>query len=157
MLRTLPFILLLVACKKAPTAESCGKLTATIEGKSIGDLTYGLAHKAHDAYEVAMFNIDKTKCADVLNPNGRVIPDGEVSVEAFAGGDGMMSKGVVYDANTLAGDNVSASLVGDAPKAKGDKVQICVQDATIEIGFGKNQGKKLVLNGLFTGTYCGGE
>jgi hypothetical protein len=155
MLRLLAATAFLVACKKTPTAESCGKLAVAIEGKPLPQLTHGLARKHHGGYEITMMNLDKTTCANILDANGRVIPDGEVSVKAFAGGDGMMSKGVVYDANTEIGDRVAATLIGDPPKAKGDPVRICVQDATIEIGFGSDRGKHVAITGLFEGTYCG--
>src|SRR5512133_347219 len=124
-MRTLPIVLgiALVAaagCKKKPTAESCGPLKLSIAGKELPAMTYGLAFKSDGAYNVEMFNMNKTTCEDVTNPKGRSVPEGEVSVTAFAGGSGMMKQGVVYRANTVAGDKVSADVLLE-PKAKGDK------------------------------------
>jgi hypothetical protein len=158
-MRTLSLVLgiALVAsmgCKKKPTAESCGPLKLTLPGKELPALTVGLGYKTDGAFEVTMFNINKTTCEDVTNPKGRNVPEGEISISAFAGGSGMMSQGVSYDANTVAGSKVSVDLLTE-PKAKGDKVQLCVQDAKIEIAFGPDKGKELVVNGLFEGTYCG--
>ena len=157
-MRTLPIILVALlasaGCKKKPTAESCGPLKLSMAGKDLPAMTYGLAIKKHDGYEVEMFNMNKTTCENVLDTKGRNIPEGEDSVTAFAGGSGMMRSGVVYHANTVAGDKVKADVLLE-PKAKGDKVQICVQDAKIEIAFGEDKGKELTINGLFEGQYCG--
>ena len=102
-----------VGCgKKSPTAESCGTLKVTLDGKPLPALTYGLAiKKSTGAYEVDMFNMNKTTCENLLDTHGRMVPEGEVSVKAFAGGTGMMSQGVVYNANTEAGSNIKASLL----------------------------------------------
>jgi hypothetical protein len=156
MIRAILLLAALAACgKKAPT--ECGKPTATIDGKSIGKLEFGLARKSKytGAYEVEMFNDNKTTCAEFISEKGRVVPPGQLSASAFAGGDGLMSKGVVYRANTVAGDKADVDMMGDAPKAKGDKVALCVHEAKIEIGFGDDKGKTIVLDGKFEGPYCG--
>lgn len=155
---------LVVACvlaggcsRKAPTAESCGPLTVTIDGAPLAAMPHGLARKNVAAgeinYEVEVYNHATTTCEQFLSKSGRSVPDGEVSVRAFAGGGGLMGKGVGLAAHTQAGGDVD--LVGPKPAKAGDPVQICVSEQSFTPKMGDHKGKKVTFKGLLTGTYCG--
>jgi len=149
-------LLTVVACKKAKTAETCGPLTVTVDGKPLPAMPNGLARltiQGNDKlYEVEVFNHDKSTCEQFIDRKGRQIPEGEVSIRAFAGGDGLMGKGVGIESHTQAGGDVD---VVTKPKAVGDPVSICVDGASFTPHVGDNKGKKVQVNGLFTGKYCG--
>jgi hypothetical protein len=92
-------VLLAAACAKkdAATAGTCKDLTVTVDGAPLPALPHGLAKgnnmNGDISYEVQLFNHDKASCDDLLSKTGRQIPDGEVSVRAFAAGAGMTGKG----------------------------------------------------------------
>ena len=145
------------AKKDGATAGSCKPLTVTVDGAALPALPHGLA-KANNmngdvSYEVQLFNHDKATCDDLLNKTGRQIPEGEISVRAFAAGAGMTGKGVAIGAHTQMGGNVT--LVGDKPKAAGNIVKVCVDNASFKPIAGDYRDKQVVVNGLFEGTYCG--
>ena len=144
------------ACKKAKTAETCGALSVTIDGKPQPAMPNGLARLTvvgnDKLYEVQVFNHDQATCEQFISRSGRNVPDGEVSVRAFGGGDGLMGKGVGLASHTQAGGDVD---VVTKPKAVGDPVAICVDGVTFTPSIGDNKGKKVEIKGLFTGTYCG--
>jgi hypothetical protein len=136
---------------------SCAPLTVTVDGTALPAMPTGLARgnnmRGDISYEVLMFNHDKATCAELVSKSGRQIPEGEVSVRAFAGGRGMMGKGVGIESHTQAGGEVS--LISATPTAAGDVVKICVDNVTFSPRVGANKGKKVTVNGLFAGTYCG--
>jgi hypothetical protein len=137
--------------------SSCKPLTVTVDGTALPAMPNGLARSNNVSgdisYEVLMFNHAKATCEELLSKSGRQIPDGEVSVRAFAGGTGMMGKGVGIESHTQAGGEVS--LVSAPPKAAGDIVKVCVDNVTFSPQVGANKGKKVTMNGLFEGAYCG--
>ncbi len=143
-----------VGCKKK-TAESCGALTVTVDGKPLPAMPNGFAvHSTQNkSYEVEVFNHDKTTCEQILSKNGRTIPEGEVSIRAFAGGEGLMSKGVGIESHTQGGGDID--LVSAKPKAVGDVVQICVDNVSFTPRIGDNKDKKVKISGLVSGKYCG--
>lgn len=152
-------LVLVLACAagcKKKTAESCGALTVSVDGKPLAAMPNGLArlnvHGDNKTYEVEVFNHDKSTCEEFASNKGRQIPDGEVSVRAFGGGDGLMGKGVGIEAHTQAGGDVD---VVTKPKAVGDPVAICVDGVTFTPKIGDYKDKKVEINGLFTGKYCG--
>jgi len=156
-MKKLALLLLLVACGKKQTAESCGALSVTVEGQPLPAMPNGFARanimNGDTSYEVDVFNHDQITCEKFIDKGGRQVPDGEVSVRAFAGGDGLMGRGVGIESHTQAGGEVS--LVSAKPKAVGDLVQICADNISFTPQVGKNKGKKVVVKGLFTGKYCG--
>ena len=143
-----------VGCGKKKTAENCGALTVTVDGKPLAAMPNGLARLYSDtkAYEIEVFNHDKSTCEQMLDRKGREIPAGEVSVRAFAGGEGMMSKGVGIEMHTQAGGDID---IVTKPKAVGDPVAICVDGVSFTPRMGDNKDKKVEIKGLFTGKYCG--
>jgi hypothetical protein len=150
-------LVVLAGCGKKMTAESCGPLTVTVDGQPLAAMPHGVARanvmNGDTSYEVEVFNHDKTTCEQLLSKTGREIPDGEVSVRAFAGGDGLMGKGVGIGAHTQAGGDVE--LVSAKPKAVGDVVSICVSETTFTPKIGDHKDKKIVFKGLVSGKYCG--
>lgn len=144
-------------CKKPKTAESCGPLTVTIDGQPLPAMPNGLARKSvmtgDSNYEVQLFNHDKSTCEEMISKQGRNVFEGEVSVRAFTGGEGMMGKGVGIEVHIQAGGDVE--LVSGKPKAVGDVVQICADNVSFKPHMGRNQGKQIKINGLLTGKYCG--
>ncbi len=144
-----------VGCKKK-TAESCGALTVTVDGKPVAAMPNGFARlnlqSSDKIYEVDVFNHDKTTCEQILSKSGRNVPDGEVSIRAFAGGDGLMGKGVGIESHTQAGGDIDLVT---KPHAVGDAVAICVDDVSFTPRIGDNKGKKVTIKGLVTGRYCG--
>ncbi|CAN5917493.1 hypothetical protein BH11MYX3_BH11MYX3_39370 [soil metagenome] len=151
-------LLAAAACsKKGGDASSCKPLSVTADGKAISGLGHGLARLnkmgTDQSWEVDLFNHDKTTCEAYVNKKGRQVPDGEITVRAFAGGSGIMGKGVGVGVHTQGG--VDASVVGAEPKAKGDKVTICVDHATFTPLVGEYKDKPVVVDGLFEGSYCG--
>jgi hypothetical protein len=152
-------LVLAAACAKkdTATAASCKPLSVVVDGAALPALPTGLA-KANNmngdvSYEVQLFNHDKVTCDDLLNKTGRPIPDGEVSVRAFAAGAGMTGKGVAIGVHTQMGGNVT--LVSDKPKAVGDIVSVCVDNVAFKPIAGDYKDKQVVVNGLFSGKYCG--
>ncbi|MBA3392299.1 MAG: hypothetical protein H0T89_06630 [Deltaproteobacteria bacterium] len=148
----------LLGCgNKEKTAESCGPLTVTIDGKPLPAMPNGFARKnimqGDSNYEIEVFNHAKTTCEEMVSNKGRNVHEGEVSVRAFAGGEGMMAKGVGIESHTQAGGNVY--IVGPKPKAAGDVVQICADNVSFKPHMGSNQNKPIKMNGLLTGKYCG--
>jgi hypothetical protein len=155
----LALLVLASACakKEGATAGSCKDLTVTVDGAPLPALPHGLA-KANNmngdvSYEVQLFNHDKTTCDQFLDKAGRPIPEGEVSVRAFAAGAGMTGKGVSIGTHTQMGGNVT--LVSDKPKAVGDIVKVCVDNVSFKPISGDYRDKDVVVSGLFSGKYCG--
>lgn len=136
---------------------ACKPLSVTVDGTALAAMPHGLARSNNMngdvSFEVQMFNHDKSTCDEMVSKSGRNIQDGEVSVRAFAGGGGMMGKGVGIGAHTQAGGNIN--LVGDKPKAVGDIVKICAGDISFTPKMGDHKDKKVVVSGLFEGKYCG--
>jgi hypothetical protein len=153
----LALVLLVVSgCGKKQTAESCGALTVSVDGKPLEAMPNGLArlniYGDSKTYEVQVFNHDKSTCEQFVDRKGRQVPDGEVSVRAFAGGEGLMGKGVGIESHTQAGGDVDLVT---KPKAVGDATAICVDGVSFTPGIGDNKGKKVEIKGLFTGKFCG--
>ncbi|HEY5923007.1 MAG TPA: hypothetical protein VIV11_15110 [Kofleriaceae bacterium] len=151
--------LLVSACsrKETATGSACRPVSVTVDGAALPALPKGLA-KANNmngdiSYEVQLFNHDKVTCEDMLNKAGRPIPDGEISVRAFAAGAGMTGKGIAIDSHTQMGGPVT--LLSDKPKAAGDVVKVCVDNAAFKPIAGRYKDKDVVVTGLFEGTYCG--
>ncbi len=158
-----PVIAVLVAvlagcgAKKEAASGECKPLSVTVDGQPLPALPHGLA-KANNrdgdiSYEVQLFNHDKATCDELLDKSGRQLPDGEVSVRAFAAGAGMTGKGVAIGAHTQMGGHVT--LASEAPKAVGDVVKVCVDNVSFKPIAGAYKDKQVVVNGLFAGTYCG--
>lgn len=160
----LALLLLLVlplvgACAKqsGDSAATCRPLRVTVDGVALPAMPHGLA-KANNmngdvSYEVTVFDQTTATCEQLLDRAGRQIPDGEVSVRAFAAGAGMTGKGVAIGAHTQMGGNVT--LVSRAPKAVGDVVKVCVDRAAFEPIAGAYKDTHVVVDGLFEGKYCG--
>jgi hypothetical protein len=158
-MRALAIVAMLAGCggtKEAASGE-CKPLTVTVDGQPLPALPHGLA-KANNmngdvSYEVQLFNHDKATCDALLDKSGRQIPDGEVSVRAFAAGAGMTGKGVAIGSHTQMGGNVR--LASEPPKAVGDVVKVCVDHVAFTPIAGAYKDKNVVVDGLFAGTYCG--
>ncbi|HEY5943906.1 MAG TPA: hypothetical protein VIV40_00365 [Kofleriaceae bacterium] len=152
-------LVLAAACSKkdGEGAGSCRPLSVTVDGLPLPAMPHGLA-KANNmngdvSYEVDVFDHAKTTCDELLDKTGRQVPDGEISVRAFAGGAGMTGKGVAIGAHTQMGGNVT--LVSAKPAAPGDIVKVCVQDVAFKPVAGAYKDKQVVVNGLFEGKFCG--
>jgi len=146
------------ACsKKGGGGGSCKPLSITVDGKAIPGLGHGLARLnkmgSDQSYEVDVFNHDKVTCEKFNDKHGRAMEPDEVNARAFAGGEGMMGKGVGIGSHTQSG--VTVEVVGDPPKAVGDLVKICVDNATFKPAVGDLKDKAVVVDGLFEGKYCG--
>lgn len=156
----LAVMLLAAACankRGGGNAEACRPLRVTVDGTALPALGHGLA-KANNmngdvSYEVTVFDHAKATCEQLLDRAGREVPAGEISVRAFAAGTGMTGKGVAIGAHTQMGGNVT--LVGPAPKAVGDAVKVCVDHVAFKPIAGDYKDKDVVVDGLFTGPYCG--
>ena len=159
-MKKIGLLLALAACgskKEAASGDSCKPLSVTVNGEALPALPHGLA-KANNmngdiSYEVQLFNHNKATCDELLNKSGRQIPEGEVSLRAFAAGAGMTGKGVAIGAHTQMGGNVT--LVTDKPKAAGDIVKVCVDNVSFKPIAGDYKDKQVVVNGLFAGSFCG--
>jgi hypothetical protein len=138
------------------SGSACASLSITVDGTPLPALPHGLARAVnadgHVHYEVVLFERKTTRCEQLLDKN-RQIPDGEISVRAFAGGTGLAGEGVGIGIHTQIGGPVS--LVGDKPKAAGDVVRVCVDKASFKPIMGDYKDKHVVVAGLFEGTYCG--
>lgn len=152
-------VLVLAACgnKQSASGGECKALSVTVDGTPLPAMPHGLA-KANNmngdvSYEVNVFNHDKATCDQLLNKAGREIPEGEVSVRAFAAGAGMTGKGVAIGAHTQMGGHVT--LASPPPKAVGDVVKVCVDNVAFKPIAGDYKDKNVVVNGLLEGTYCG--
>jgi hypothetical protein len=150
-------VLLLGACAKQDGGGTCKPLVVTVDGKPLPALPHGLA-KANDmhgdiSYEVQVFDHDKATCEQLLDKNGRQVPEGEIMVRAFAGGSGMTGKGVAIDAHTQLGGAVW--LASERPKAVGDAVKVCADSIAFTPIAGRYKDKRVVITGQFDGTYCG--
>jgi hypothetical protein len=136
---------------------ACKPLAVTVDGQPLAAMPNGLARSNNMngdiTYEVQMFNHDKSTCEEMVSKGGRQVPEGEVSVRAFAGGAGMMGRGVGIESHTQAA--VDATLISDKPKGNGDVVKICVKDASFTPKIGDYKDKKVTITGLFEGKYCG--
>lgn len=139
------------------SAAACKPLTVTVDGTPLAAMPNGLAKSNNMngdiSYEVHAFDHAKTTCEDMLNKSGRTVPEGEVSVRAWAGGAGSMGKGVGIGAHAQMG--VDVKLVSGRPKASGDVVKLCVNHVSFTPQVGAEKGKTVVMNGLVEGTYCG--
>lgn len=138
-------------------AAACRPLRVTVDGTALPALPHGLA-KANNmngdvSYEVTRFDQTSATCEQLLDRSGREVPAGEISVRAFAAGAGMTGKGVAIGAHTQMGGNVT--LLGPAPKAIGDVVKVCVDNAAFEPIAGAYKGTQVVVDGLFVGAFCG--
>jgi hypothetical protein len=159
-MKRLALVVVIAACTKREAgdpATACKPLRVTVDGKPLPAMPHGLA-KANSmagdiSYEVQMFDHDKTTCDDLMRQTGRVVPEGEHSVRAFAAGAGMTGKGVGIDAHTQMGGNVT--LASTEPKAIGDVVKVCVDHAAFTPIAGMYKDKHVVVTGLLQGAYCG--
>jgi hypothetical protein len=164
---TIPLIgCLLLACSKGDdgagggeggAAAACPAFELSVDGKPVTGVTHKLAftHKRKDdrTHQVQWFNHDKATCAEVTATKGRVVPDGEVAVGAFAGGKGAFGKGVSLSYHTQLG--VAVALVGPAPEKAGDKVSLCVPETTFKPTVGPDKDKSVTVKGLMEGSWCG--
>ncbi len=144
-------------CSKKRDPSACRVMSVTAGGVAIAGLGHGLARlnkTGHtQSWQVDVWNHDKVTCQTYNNKRGRTVETGEVSVRAFAGGEGMMGQGVGIDAHTQGG--VEVELVSAEPKAIGDKVTLCVDRAAFKPIAGTHKDQDVVIDGLFEGTYCG--
>jgi hypothetical protein len=138
-------------------AAACKPLAVTVDGTPLAAMPNGLAKSNNMSgdlsYEVHVFDHDKTTCEDMLSKSGRTVPEGEVSVRAWAGGAGSMGKGVGLSAHAQM--DVDVKLVSDKPKAAGDVVKLCVNNVSFTPQIGAEKGKTVVMDGLVEGKYCG--
>lgn len=136
---------------------TCTPLVVTVDGTALPAMPHGLARtnnmNGDITVEVQMFNHDKVACEAMVSKAGRQIADGEQSVRAFAGGTGMMAKGVGIESHTQAGGEVR--MIGDKPKAVGDVVKICVDNVSFKPRVGELKDKQVTVTGLFEGKHCG--
>lgn len=136
---------------------ACKPLSVTFDGTALAALPHGLARSNNMnndiSFEVEVFNHDKSKCEEMLSKSGRTVHEGEVSVRAFTGGAGMMGKGVGIESHTQAGGSVK--LISAKPKATGDVVRICADKVSFSPKIGAYKDKRVVIDGLFEGKYCG--
>ena len=150
-------VALLVGCSSKQDGGACKPLSVTVDGTALPPLGNGLA-KANNmngdiSYEVQLYNHDKATCDALLDKAGRQVPEGEIMVRGFAAGAGMTGKGVAIDAHTQMGGPVT--LASEVPKAAGDIVKVCVDNVSFKPIAGRYKDKQVVIDGLFTGTYCG--
>lgn len=90
-----------------------------------------------------------TTCERYLGINGRILQDGEETVSASTGG--LRSVGV---GNELVGYD-KVEIVGATPSKPGDKLTLCVRDASFRANAETHKGQKIVMVGKVEGTYCG--
>lgn len=156
-----------VGCKgnapvKRPAAVStegggggCGAPTVTVDGEVVSGLAHGYAvarpRGADTLLEVAVFDRE-VRCEDLLRPS-REPADGEVSVRAFMGGGGAFGHGVGVDVHTQIG--VDVDLASVEPRAPGDRVALCVAEATFTPSVGRFKDRAVTMSGRFEGTFCG--
>jgi hypothetical protein len=152
-------LLLAAGCsKKSADPKDCKPLTVSVDGAPLAGLQpTGLARldkmKTDSSYEVEVFNHAKVTCEAWTNKKGRAVEPNEIGVRALAGGTGMMGKGVGIESHMQFGGDVS--VVGAKPKAVGDKVTLCASEITFTPRIGAYKDKKVVISGLFEGSYCG--
>lgn len=150
-------VALIGGCSKKRDRGACKPMSVTAGGVAIGALGHGLARlnkTGHtQSWQVDVWNHDKVTCEKYNNKRGRNVEPGEVSVRAFAGGEGMMGQGVGIDVHTQGG--VEVEVVGAEPKAIGDQVTLCVDHAAFKPIAGTYKDQDVVIDGLFEGTYCG--
>jgi len=134
----------------------CGPLEVTVDGKPLTGLTHGYAitHKRGDelTQQVELFNHEAT-CDELTSRKGRNVPDGEQAIRAFTGGKGTFGRGVGIESHTQMGLDVD--LMGEPPKSPGDKVALCVSDASFKPAIGDYKDKAVTVKGKLEGTYCG--
>lgn len=138
-------------------AAACKPLSVSVDGTPLAAMPNGLARSNNMngdiSYEVHVFDHDKATCDELLGKSGRSVPEGEVSVRAWAGGAGSMGRGVGLGAHAQMG--VDVALVSAKPKAMGDRVKLCVNNVSFTPQIGAEKGKTVVMNGLVEGAYCG--
>lgn len=152
-------VILAAGCSKTSKApKDCKPLTVVVDGVTLtGQQPAGLARLdkmgSTTAYEVEVFNHTKITCEQWTNKKGRVVEPGELGVRALAGGQGTMGTGVGLGVHFQFGGKVD--VVGVKPKAIGDKVTLCASEITFTPQVGAYKGKKVTIEGLFEGSYCG--
>jgi hypothetical protein len=153
--RTLLVIVLAAACEKSVRSDpSCPALSVTVDGAPQPALPYGLAYSfklnGEPSWVVDMSNF-VTDCGRYMGIDGRVLRPGEQTVSANIG----VARIVGFDNMSWAHDK--AEIVGTTPAKPGDKLTVCITEASITPHgpLDPYKDKTIVINGKLEGTYCG--
>lgn len=152
--RTLLLISVAAACTKAPssTDAECPALRVTADGVPLPAMTNGLAF-SYRVNGIVTWHVDRSDhaktCERYMGKDGRILENGEVAVSASTGG--LRSVGI---GNQLAVHD-KVEIVGATPSKPGDKLTLCVIDASFTADAESHKHKKIVMAGRFEGTYCG--
>jgi hypothetical protein len=159
---------LIAACKRGSTnLPACPPLQVKFNGKPLTAPTHGLALvEPSGAVLVEMFNHENVTCGELYARKAggvRDVPDGEVSVGAWAGAREPAPTGVTFNSNTDL--HVQRSLAGHLsvavttpPARAGEHIALCVrQVVTIPLGDVQPDGtpRGAALEAEITGTIDG--
>ena len=134
----------------------CPAAKITVDGEAFPvAFALGYRDKTAGTYAVEFFNQPGVTCEQILAPM-RQMAEGERGGSVFASegdGGGLFGSGVSLESNAQLGGK---TRLATKPAKPGDPLAICVPDA-IEWAatVGSIQGKKVSIQGLFTGSYCG--
>jgi len=145
-------LLALAACAKASDGDSCPALSVTVDGVPLPAMTHGYALSSHVngrvQWVVDVSTVDRG-CDRYMAKDGRILEDGEQNVSASIG-----VTSTVGIAN-LAVTSDRVNIVGAPPSKPGDKLALCVTDASFGGEFDVYKGKTIAMTGKLEGTYCG--
>ncbi len=157
-MRTLLLILVAAACTKTSNSKGAGSgtecpvLSVTANGVSLPAMTNGLAF-SYRVNGTVTWHVDLSDhantCEHYMGKDGRILQQGEETVSASAGG--LRSVGI---GNELR-NHPNVELVGATPSKPGDKLTLCVVEASFTTDADAHKGETIVMNGKLEGTYCG--
>ena len=144
-------VVVAAACAKTPEVE-CPDLRVTVDGAPLPAMPHGLAFSSKVNGQVTWY-VDvsdvEVSCDQVPPNTGRTLRAGETSASASVG----FSKTVGIANMMVTNDHVH--MLGAPPSKPGDKLALCVDDASFKGDFDLYAGKTIVVNGELDGTYCG--
>jgi hypothetical protein len=156
--RTLLLLLVAAACTKtsnskgAGSGAECPALSVTANGVSLPAMTNGLAF-SYRVNGTVTWHVDLSDhantCERYMGKDGRILQHGEETVSASTGG--LRSVGI---GNELR-DHDKVEIVGATPSKPGDKLTLCVIEASFTTAADTHKGEKIVMDGKLEGTYCG--
>ncbi len=156
--RALLLILVAAACSKTSNSEGAGSgaecpaLSVTANGVPLPALTNGLAF-SYRVNGIVTWHVDlsdhASTCERYMGKDGRILQPGEETVSASTGG--LRSVGI---GNELRGHH-EVEIVGAPPSKPGDKLTLCVTEASFTTDADTHKGENIVMDGKLEGTYCG--
>ncbi len=139
----------------------CGPMSVTIDGKAVEGLTHAFAFTQKDSdgdgdksnEQIHVYNHAGANCAQMLGTEGREIAPGEIVIRAVVGNT-ITTRGVGI--NFYSQLDIDVKLTSPAPSKLGDTVTMCIPRTEMTpVGDGIEAGKKVVISGTVTGTWCG--